>query len=325
MNDISNTSTNSNRLEPITVIVTCFNEERSVSSWCRSFMTMNILPQELIVSDSDSTDSTLSQLAEGLSHYPGQLIILKGKCNIAAGRNKAINAASHRKIAVTDFGVTFHPAWLTILSAALDQHDWVGGCYELVGQNPVGKSYCRLFNTPVALLDAETFLPSSRSFGLTREAVLKVGDYNDALYIGEDTELVLRLRRANLSYKLARDALVHWTPRSSLRSIYMQHFRYAYWDGVAAQNWGRWKHIAYLILLVGIPVIGVIIDNTGKGLFLGLLASVAFLFVKTIKNTRRSGAGFPRPLDLLVYASTLLASSLGYFFGLISAKVKSDA
>lgn len=308
-------------IEPISLIVTCYNEEESVTSWCDSFLAMESLPQELIIADSDSTDNTIRKLREGLSGYPGKLVILEGKCNISAGRNKAITAASHKKIAVTDFGVTFHPLWLPKLSDSLDFYDWVGGVYELVWGNSVEKSFCRLFNTPADKLDASSFLPSSRSFGLTRKAFLEVGGYNESLAIGEDTDLVLRLKCSGLTYQLVREALVYWSPRSTIKSIYIQNYRYAYWDGVASQNHGRWNHIAFWIVLLAMPIAGAASFN-GRGIVPGLLASIAVLFLKTSRNTRRSCSGLPRPLDMLVYATTILASSIGYISGLFSSKGK---
>jgi glycosyltransferase involved in cell wall biosynthesis len=275
---------------------------------------MDRLPAELVVADADSTDGTVEALRVGLKAYPGRLVVLAGKCSISEGRNKAIRAARNRKIVITDFGVTFHPAWLGKLSNALDECTWVGGCYEMVGRNAVERSFCRLFNVPTEQLNEATFLPSSRSFGLTKEAFEQVGGYNESLMIGEDTEFVLRLKATSNSYRLVRDAIVFWTPRSTISAVYLQNFRYAYWDGIARQNRGRWTHFAFLLFLLCLPCIGASV-GAAPGVLLGLLASASALFLKVRKNTRRSGAGTPSPLDLLLYLTILLASCHGYLRG----------
>lgn len=308
-------------IEPISLVVTCYNEEHSVASWCESFLAMDSLPEEIIIADSDSTDNTIKKLRECLCDYPGKLLILEGKCNIAAGRNKGITAATHGKIAITDFGVMFHEKWLSKLSSSLDLDDWVGGAYQLVWKNSVEKSFCRLFNAPLEKLDASKFLPSSRSFGLTKKAFFNVGGYNENLKIGEDTDIVLRLKGADLTYQLVREAVVYWTPRSTIRSIYIQHYRYAYWDGVARQNHGRWNHVVFLIFLILFPIVGVVALSC-QGVLIGLLICITILYLKAYRNTRRSCSGFPRPLDIIVYFVTLMASSLGYIIGRISPKIK---
>lgn len=305
-------------IEPITLVVTCFNEERSVPSWARSFLAMNVLPQELIVADAKSTDNTVAALKECLKEYPGNLVIIQDKCNIAAGRNKAIALASYSRIAVTDFGVTFHSAWLGRIGDGLEQNDWVGGVYELVWKNSIQRSFCRLFNTPPQQLDTATFLPSSRSFGVTLDAFKKVGGYNESLVVGEDTDLVIRLKKLGLKYGLIREAIVYWIPRSTIKSIYLQNFRYAYWDGVAKQNAGRWMHVAFCAVLLLVSVLSASVID-GGGLLYGLLAVIAIIFIKTTKNTLRSGSGLPRTLDLIVYTITLVASSVGYIAGLFSS------
>ena len=301
-------------LEPITLVVTCFNEENTVMSWCQSFLAMDKLPQELIIADSDSTDGTIRKLREGLNGYKGQLVILEERCNIAAGRNKAINSASHTKIAITDFGVTFHPSWLTNISVNLDYYDWVGGVYELVSSNPIEESFCRLFNTPINKIDASSFLPSSRSFGVNRKVFEWVKGYNESLVIGEDTDLVLRLKSTNLTYHLVREAIVFWRPRSSIKLIFIQNFRYAYWDGLALQNLGRFKHIIFCVALLATPILGALIFAV-KGALLGLMLSISVLFIKTKINTRRSCSGTPRFSDMFVYVTTMFASGFGFICG----------
>lgn len=307
-------------LENISLIVTCFNEGLSIEKWCRSFLKLSKLPNEVIIADANSSDDTVPQLKKYLKGYHGTLIILSGKCNISAGRNKAIRAANNKKIAITDFGIQFHPSWIENISLALNYNDWVGGVYEITWDNSIQRSYAKLFGLSAEKINEKVFLPSSRSFGLTKDTFALSGGYNESLFIGEDTELVLRLRSLSLKYSLIREAIVYWKPRASLSLIYLQHYKYAYWDGIAGQNRGRWLHILFITSIITIPVNSYFLFKF-QGLIAGLLLSVFLVLCKTNINTARTKSGTPNLLDVIVYLSTVTGSCVGFAAGLIRKNV----
>jgi glycosyltransferase involved in cell wall biosynthesis len=303
---------------PISLIVTCFNEEGNVRAWCSSLLAMDALPAEIVVSDSDSTDRTVALLREALEQQGPVLVIIPGRCSIAEGRNRAIEQARHERIAITDFGVTFERPWLSALHEALDDCDWVGGCYRLTSRNRVQSSFTRLFDVLPDQLDESSFLPSSRSFALRRSCFAAAGGYDTSLILGEDTAYVLRLRSLPLRYRLERRAIVHWLPRDSLHAIYLQNYRYAYWDGRAGQSAGRWTHVAFWAAVTSPALFAAMVAKSGTSWAALALAATAIgiLAAKVARNTLRSSAQtLPRPIDLLVYYVTTTGSVIGYLAG----------
>lgn len=300
---------------PISLIVTCFNEGSNVSGWCKSLLEMDALPSEIIVSDSESTDDTVAELMRHLEGNGFDLVILPGKCSISEGRNKAIAHARFERLAITDFGVTFGREWLSALNESLDGSDWVGGCYTMVWRNSVQRAYCRLFDVDATRVDEQSFLPSSRSFAITKSAFRSSGGYATSLVLGEDTELVLRLRSMHLRYRLERKAVVFWLPRNDLGAIYLQNYRYAYWDGRASQSPGRWLHLLFWSVVTLAPVVSLVSVPllTSFKIFTG---TMALLYAKTSRNTLRgSSRSWARPMDMLVYYLATSGSVFGYIMG----------
>ncbi|MEW5755442.1 MAG: glycosyltransferase [Pseudomonadota bacterium] len=310
---------------PISLIVTCFNEVSNVAGWCKSLLDMDAFPSEVIVSDSDSTDNTVNELRKHLEGHGFDLVILGGRCSISEGRNKAIAHARFERLAITDFGVTFGREWLSALNESLEDSDWVGGCYTMVWRNSVQRAYCRLFDVDSSRLDEQSFLPSSRSFAITKSAFHSAGGYDTSLLLGEDTDLVLRLRTMPLRYRLERKAVVFWLPRDSFGAIYLQNYRYAYWDGRAQQSPGRWLHLLFWLVVTLIPVVFLV----GTPLLVSLnsfAGAVALLYAKASRNTLRgSSQSWARPMDMLTYYIATSGSVFGYVLGTLARLLVKNA
>jgi hypothetical protein len=85
-------------------------------------------------------------------------------------------------------------------------------------------------------LDEATFMPSSRSVAFRREAIVAAGGYPEWLDIGEDMYVDHRWRELGLDLRLARDAVVRWRLRTTLRDTWVQYFRYARGDAIAGMH-----------------------------------------------------------------------------------------
>src|SRR5690349_2861340 len=104
---------------PITLVATVLNEEKSIKALMESIAAQTRRPDEIIICDGGSSDGT-PQIVRGYADRLPVLLITVPGANISAGRNTAINAASHDLIAVTDAGVWLEPEWLARIVAPLE-------------------------------------------------------------------------------------------------------------------------------------------------------------------------------------------------------------
>ena len=279
----------------ISVIATVLNEGESVRGLLDSLAAQTRAPDEVVITDGGSTDSTVAILREYADRLPLRVIEAPGS-GIGAGRNRAIGEATGDVIAVTDAGVVLVPHWLATLVAPLEADvavQVVGGFFEA---DPRSVFEAALGATTLPLIEEiapDRFLPSSRSIAFRRTAWEAVGGYPEWLDYCEDLVFDLRLKQAAPNWAFAPNAVAHFRPRSGLRAFYRQYYRYARGDG-KADLWRKRHAIRYATYFIGIPLLLAILllaappaRFVGLGLF--VLAGSAYL--------RKPAARLPEVLE----------------------------
>ena len=238
----------------VSVVATILNEAQSLPRLLDSLAAQTRQPDEVVICDGGSTDGTLSLLrGEDRLHLR---ILRRPGANISQGRNVAIEAARGDLIAVTDAGVRLNPEWLEMLVAPLE-----------AGEAMTAAGFFRpdphtLFETAMGAtvlperrdIRAERFLPSSRSVAFFKSAWREVGGYPEWLDYCEDLIFDFQLRSRYGPFVFVPEALVYFRPRTSLRSFFLQYYRYARGDG-KADLWRLRHAIRYLTYLVALPLI----------------------------------------------------------------------
>lgn len=247
----------------ISVVVTVKNEGEAIRRLLDSLCAQTRQPDEVVAVDGGSTDDTLEVLKEYAVRLPLQVLVREG-AKISQGRNTAIAAAEGEIIASTDAGVRLSTNWLEALVKPFE------------GPNPpqvVSGFFLpdphTVFETAMAATVLPTlyeinfqrrfrrFLPSSRSVAFTKEAWEKVGGYPRWLDYSEDLIFDLRLLEEGFRFAFVPIAIAHFRPRSSLKSFWIQYYRYARGDGKAVILRGR--HLTrYLTYFLAIPLLVVL-------------------------------------------------------------------
>ena len=240
----------------ITLIATVLNEGDSIHHLMDSIKRQTRQPDEIVIVDGGSQDSTLAILQSYSEELPLRLLVEAG-CNISQGRNRAIAAAAGDMIAVTDAGVRLTDAWLETITRPLLEHPHLGGVGGFFRADPQTAFEAALGAATLPLeseIDPKTFLPSSRSVAFRKTASDAVGGYPEWLDFCEDLIFDMRLQAAAGPFAFAPDALVYFRPRQSLRQFYRQYFLYARGDG-KARLWLRRHLIRYITYLLIAPLI----------------------------------------------------------------------
>ncbi|MBE1875225.1 glycosyltransferase [Myceligenerans pegani] len=237
----------------LSLVMTVLNEERGLPAFLESLSAQTLLPDEVVVVDGGSTDATVSILESwGATATVKTTVIEAPGANISEGRNLAIERAQHELIAVTDAGTCLDAGWLDALVAAKREDvDVVAGFFE-----PMWTSWSeRLFATVLMPLrdeiDPDTFLPSSRSLLVTRDAWRAAGGYPEWLDYCEDLVFDLAMKRDGLRFAFAPGAVARWSARDTWRAYAKQYYRYARGDGKSGL-WPRRHALRYGAYLAGI-------------------------------------------------------------------------
>jgi glycosyltransferase involved in cell wall biosynthesis len=217
----------------VSLVTTVKDAADAIEDFLASVRAQTRPPDEVVVVDGGSADGTLERLraAEDIT------LIESPGANIARGRNAAIAAATHDVLAVTDGDCVLDPDWLERLLAPIE----AGADVAMGHYLPIDDHFLSACMAAVNLPDAEeldeaTFMPSSRSVAFRRRAIEAAGGYPEWLDIGEDMYVDHRWRELGLDLRLAREAVVRWRLRTSLRDTWVQYFRYARGDAIAGMH-----------------------------------------------------------------------------------------
>ena len=303
------------KIKDISIVITTYNESENIKLWCESVLNQSILPKELVIVDSDSTDGTLDIINSIFNDSAIDVVAISQKCNISQGRNIAISNTSCDLLAVTDGGVILDTEWLSNIYEGLQEYEVIAGYYSFGGSNAFQVAYNDLFYVSSSLINEEKFLPSSRSLGLRKYCWESVAGYDESFLIGEDTDFDLKLKGKNFSFKFEPKAKVTWELRSNLKAMFKQHYLYSRWDALIGQNKkGHAFFVLYFITNLAILV---------SSLFIPLFYILLLLVLATPMLLKGSKSGEELKSTLiarfLVLNTCYLAKGIGFIKGFIFA------
>lgn len=314
--------------ELFTIIATVWNEKETISDFIDSLLSQSSNANEIIIVDGASTDGTLEILQEYEKN--GQIKLISQPCNIAEGRNLGIDLAESEYIAVTDAGCVVDQDWLSAfktVAAENPEADVLAGNFHFDSHNAFERaSVYATFNPNREQSDTAIYYPSSRSLAFKKQAWTKAKGYPNWIKVSEDTLYNIRLRQVGCKFVFAKEAIVRWRPRTSLKALAKQRFNFARCNsqvnhGVYGYKLNILYHGAILFPLLLSPI----------SLYLGLLSLVpAYIHVK--RNLWRqasfaasdSGDGKMRWRVLLIMEFIRLTNISGFCLGQLDRKLKPE-
>jgi glycosyltransferase involved in cell wall biosynthesis len=220
----------------VSLVSTVLNEVELLDRWLESIRRQTLQPDEIVIVDAGSSDGTIESLesAAASMSMPIRVVGVPG-ANISQGRNRAIEEAAHDVIAATDAGTQLDEDWLeSLVRPFVDPTvDVSSGFYRPAGRNDFERVLASVLVPRLSEIDADTFLPSSRSVAFRRTAWQRAGGYPEWLLVGEDLVFDMNMRNADAKFVFTPEAMASWYPRPTLKAFFKQYRMYARGDGHA--------------------------------------------------------------------------------------------
>lgn len=219
------------------LVITIFNEESTLDSLFQSLKKQTVSPNEIIIVDGGSTDSSIAILSEWKKDpfFKNRLLVLEKKGNRSIGRNAGIHKAKHDWIAITDAGCTPDQNWLKeLISQQKEKNtDVVAGYAYGIATTPFEKAVLPYVLVMPDRVNPDDFLPATRSMLMKKTVWEKLGGFDENLSHNEDYAFAQKIKAENISRSFTQKAQVGWFPRKNLFSFASMIYRFAYGDAEA--------------------------------------------------------------------------------------------
>ena len=287
----------------VSVIIPCYNEEKTIgllldAIFCQSFLRTEL---EVVIADGLSTDHTRQVIADFQRSHAEMAILVVDNSHktIPSALNSAIRACRGETIVRLDAHSVPALDYVVRCVAALDSGmgENVGGVWQIEpgGKGWIASSIAAAAAHPLGVGDA-LYRFASRAgrvdtvpFGAFRRSLIdKVGYYDETLLANEDYEFNTRVRQAGGIVWLDPAIRSVYFARPNLEALARQYFRYGFWKYRMLKRYPatlRWRQglppvfLLSLIVLVLLSIfwpparVGLVVE-AGLYIFILLLAGL---------------------------------------------------
>lgn len=238
------------------LIATLYNEADNVSRWWDCLMLQTVQPDEIVIVDGGSKDGTWEKLQElaGKSSVPVKLD--QRRCNIAEGRNRAIQMTDAEIIASNDAGSFPESAWFGEITGPLMEDgmlDVVGGKSTMTVENEFQKSMA-IFEPGSDEAASGILGCSSRNIAFRRATWMDVGGYPEWLTLtSEDALFNHQLHKIGKNFRYNPRAVVRWAARESEAQYFKMLYHYGY--GSAESKLFPKSYVIHLAVMLFPPIL----------------------------------------------------------------------
>jgi len=264
-------------------------------------------PVEVLIALGPSIDGT-AELVADLAARDARVRVLDNEVgSTPAGLNLGIRAAQYPVVVRVDSHSMLPAEYTRIAVDTLDRTgaDNVGGIMAAHGETAFERAVARAYTTPVGLGGSAFHVGGTAGPVETvylgvfrRDALVRVGLFDETIKRGQDWELNRRLRATGGIVWFTPELSVTYRPRSSLERLGRQMFSTGLWRGELARRFPAANGLRYFV-----PPIMVL------GVLLGLLAGVGGLIQAFAGATPWLAVGLVVPA---VYLLFVLVAALVY-------------
>ncbi len=271
-------------IEPVSIVVPCYNESGSVGNVIESLLNLNYPKNmiEIIVVDDKSSDDSAEVIRNYIRKYKNVRLIVNKRNSGGAAEptNIGIKAAKYDYIAVADADSTPDKDALLKMIGFLQNDEKVAGVTCAVLAKKPEKFMQKLqeieyyiigFNRKLLdLIDAVYVTPGP--FALYKKKVLLEIGLFDTKNMTQDIEIVWRMRSHGYTVRMCLAAKVYSTTPRKLRDWWRQRVR---WNIGGTQCIKKYKHLLFRKGMLG----AFIIPFFSLSLFIGLFGLGLFLYL----------------------------------------------
>ncbi|MDX6340428.1 MAG: hypothetical protein QOH87_566 [Trebonia sp.] len=271
-------------LPAVSVVMPVLNEEKHLAESVAAVLGQEYPGGfELVLAIGPGKDRT-EAIARQLAAADRRITVVPNPSGqIASAMNAAVKAAHHEILTRIDAHSMLPDGYLrTAVRTLMDTGAAdVGGWMAAEGVNPFQSAVAWAMTSPFGMGAAANHTSGDAGPADTvylgvyrREAIEKVGGYDETMLIAEDWELNYRIRAAGGLIWFTPDLKVTYRPRASLGALAKQQFRYGRWRRVVARRYPETVNRRYLA-----PPVATALNAAGLALgaagLIGTLAGAA--------------------------------------------------
>ena len=225
----------------VSVVVPCRNEAAHLRPFVASLLAQRLPPGlalQIVIADGRSDDGTREQL-QALAAAEPRLQWIDNPARItSAALNRAILAADGEIVVRMDVHTTYADDYVAQCVQALQQTGatCVGGPWRPVGegtrQRAIAAAFGSRFGSGGAAsrrLDHSGEVDTVYLGAWWREALLRLGGFDEALVRNQDDELALRIVRGGGRVWQSAAIRSWYRPRDAFTALFRQFWQYGYW------------------------------------------------------------------------------------------------
>jgi glycosyltransferase involved in cell wall biosynthesis len=275
----------------ISLISTTYQEEKTIKRFVESILGQSRVPDEIVIVDSMSKDNTANIIKSFRSR---KIRLIQKKSNISQGRNLAIKNTKNPYVLLTDAGCILDKDWVKNMEKSFESGaEYVMGNFKPLSLNEKQRIMGWISLQTEKKLASDPYMASARSMGFKKYVWKKIGGFPEDLYTGEDTKFALAAKNLKFKAVFAKDSIVYWRPRDSLKKFIKQFYLYGFGDVKSKNVIKIWKRLAIFVAYTLGHVTMIFLLFLNPKIFLMLL--LLYMLVLMILSIRWA---FKKPINL---------------------------